>query len=289
MIKSLKIILVVVYCFLSLKLCNFVFAEEENSLEAERAAGQQMIDFNYAGYEDGGTKKWDVSAKTADIFTDVVNMKNITGKAYGEDDNMQLVADTGIYNKAVGSLHLQDNVIGTSDGGARLVTDSLDWDAKTGLITTDDQVDIKKDTMHTIGKGVVAHQKLKTIQLKKDVTVDMTREEQGSLRQTVITCDGPLDIDYNAQIAVFNDNVVATDDQGKMYADKMTVYFDTETKQIKKVLCTGNVKIDQEQGSAYGEAVTYNANDQKAQITGRPCLIFYSEKGGDGNASPFGN
>lgn len=285
---STKILNIILIWFLglgSILLGGILLAEDAMTKDAE----QQMVDFNFAGYEEGGTKKWDVSAEVADFFTEVVNMQNVIGRAYGKEDNMQLVADEGVYNKVAGTLHLQDNVIGTSDSGARLVTDSLNWDAQKSLITTEDKVDIKKENMQTIGTGVVAHQDLKTVTLKRDVTVNIDREEKGIFRKTVITCDGSLDIDYNAEVAVFNDNVVATDEQGKMFADKMTVYFDTKTKKIRKVICTGDVKIENQDNSAYGEVVTYDANGQKARLTGRPCLIFYTQKEEGQDAAPFGN
>jgi LPS export ABC transporter protein LptC len=274
---------------------DFVLAakESDKSKDADqpKEAEQKMLNFNFAGYEDGGQKKWDVSADTADIFSDVVNMQKVVGKAYGESDNFKLTADTGVYSKSAGNLHLQDNVIGTSDSGAELLTDSLNWDAKTGLITTEDKVNIKKENISSFGTGATANQNLKTVALNKDVTVNISREGETGASSTVITCDGPLDIDYNAQVAVFNKNVVATDEKGKLFADKMTVYFDTATKKIKKVVCSGDVKIDNGQNSAYGQEVTYNSDDKTASITGRPCLIFYSQKkGGEGAIdAPFGN
>jgi len=286
----IKIIAIVVYfviicLFLS---PNVIFAQTED----DQDAGQQMIDFNFAGYEDGGKKTWDISAEAADILTDVVHMQQITGKTYGDDDTMQLVADKGDYKKTEGKLHLQDNVVGTSESGAKFTTDSLDWDANEGLITTEDKVHIQKDNMSSTGTGIIAHQELKKVQFQKDVTVNIDREVESGMQRTVITCDGPLDIDYGGEVAIFNDNVVATDEQGKMYADKMTVYFNSKTKKIRKVVCSGNVKIDNDQNSAYSELVTYDSDDQKARLTGRPCLIFYTQskdENGEGNASPFGN
>lgn len=264
--RQLKFCLAILGMFF---LAGVLFAEE---------APQEMHDFNFAGYEDGGQKKWEVNAESANILADEVKMKNIKGKAYGEEDNFDLEADKGTYNKSVGKLHLQDNVVGTSESGAKLVTDSLDWDAKKGLITTEDMIDIKKDNMQSTGKGAEADQNLKTIKLKEDVTVNIDREEGKTLNKTVITCDGPLDIDYQNETAIFNKNVVAVDEQGTMFADKMTVYFDTATKKIKKVVCSGSVKMENEQNSAYGETMTYDANSDKARVVGRPQLIFYSEK-----------
>ena len=61
--------------------------------------------------------------------------------------------------------------------------------------------------------------------------------------KTEITCKGRLDMDYSKNMAVFNDDVVVDDPRMRMTANKMTVYFASETRENQKGVAEGNVKL----------------------------------------------
>ena len=107
---------------------------------------QQINDFSLAGYGDRGKKTWDIAGKTADIFADKIKLKQITGNMYG-DENIRLTADKGDFNKAEGKVHLEQDVVITTESGAKLTTDSLDWDRKNDVVATPDKVNIVRDNM----------------------------------------------------------------------------------------------------------------------------------------------
>ena len=58
----------------------------------------------------------------------------------------------------------------------------------------------------------------------------------------VITCNGPLEVDYEERKAILKNNVKIIDTEGTMYADEMIAYFDSDKRQIEKIEWLGNVK-----------------------------------------------
>jgi len=273
----------------------------------EQQSDQQISEFSLSGYEDKGKKSWDLAGKTADIFTDTVKLKDVTGNMYGEQENIKLTAQKGDFDKAQGKVHLQDDVVITTTGGTKLTTDSLDWDRKGQLVSTKDPVNIQRENMVIDAKGAIGHPNLKQVALQKDVKLDIlpTKDEKagGVKEKMVITCDGPLQIDYDKNIATFLNNVLVDRTDSQIYSDKMDVYFipskNKETgpklaedkpadktvpsgvmgSKIDKIIATGNVKVVRGENTSFSQEATYTAADKKLTLTGRPQLVIYSQEG----------
>ena len=177
----------------------------------------------------------------------------------------------------------------TTETGSKLTTDSLDWNRTSNLVTTKDPVKIEQKNITATGTGAKAHTDLKKAQLNEEVQVEIQTEDANkNLKKTVITCDGPLDIDYQNSMAVFNDNVRVKDENGEMTSKTMEVFFDSQTKSIVKIIAKGNVKIVRDGNESFSQGAIYTAKDKKITLIGRPRLILYSEKGAFDNAA-FGN
>lgn len=265
--------------------------QQEEKLE-ESASGEMLSGFSVSGYEKGGKKQWDLEGKSAEIGAEEIKLKDVTGKLYGKDVNMTIIADRGNLNRIDNSVHLEENVVATSDDGATLITDYLDWNPRDQKLSSDAPVWIKRGMMKAFGKGLIAQTELSLVELKKDVTVKMLLEaEEGKsiahLPATVITCDGPLEVDYQNNLAVFNNNVKVKDKRGEILADKMEVYFITRadsSKQmpgmqglgIKKVIATGNTEIRRGDNVTYSQKAVYEAATGKLILTGHPKLVIYS-------------
>lgn len=261
-----KAILTISIIFLSL---SPLFAQQEQP--------QQFEDFNLTGYSEGGAKAWDVNSDTADVMGNEIEMTNVDANTYGEQ-KANLKAQTGLVNKESGNMHLEKDVVITTDDGGKLVTNSLDWQKNDDLVTTEDDVFITKEGLNAEGKGAKARPGLNMAQINEDVTVTMkTTSDDGKETNVVITCDGPLEIDYQKEYAVFNRNVVATETDRELKADKMEVFFDTRASEIKQMICTGNVSIKQGKNITYSEKAVYTAKDQKLILSGRPKLILFTE------------
>lgn len=274
---------------------------------------QQISEFSLSGYGEKGAKAWDLAGKTADIFTDVVKLQSVIGNLYGKEEDIKLTADSGDFNKTDGKVHLEKNVVITTTTGTKLTTDSLDWDRRGQVVTTKDYVNIQRQNMIASGKGAFGQMALKQVNLEKDVQVDILPEiKEGKVLdtkdKTVITCDGRLEIDYDKNVAVFNDNVKVERPDSTIYSDKMDVYFTPSDKKaeatvetnesggatpglmgnkIDKIIAKGNVKVIKGENISYSEIATYTASDKKVVLTGRPKLVIYSME--EFKGAPFGN
>lgn len=251
---------------------------------------QTISEFHLSGFSDKGKKTWEISGKSGDIFSNQIKLNDIEGKIYGQE-NIVITADRGNFDRAQNKVHLEENVIITIDSGARLTTDYLDWDKQTSLVTTDARVNIKKDNILSSGVGIEGDVNLKNVDLKKDVKVEIENEKQ----KIVITCTGPLSINYAENVAVFNKDVFVDDGQSQMFADLMQVHFKTSTPEdkekplsgkIMRIIARGNVKIVRQDNVSFADEAVYNADDKTITLTGRPKLIIYSVEEED---APFRN
>lgn len=289
------------------------FTQSFVSADTVPDSDQQISEFSLSGYGEKGAKAWDLAGKTADIFTDVVKLQSVIGNLYGTEEDIKLTADSGDFNKTDGKVHLEKNVVITTTTGTKLTTDSLDWDRRGQVVTTKDYVNIQRQNMVASGTGAYGQMALKQVSLQKDVQVDILPEvKEGKvpdpLDKTVITCDGPLEIDYDKNVAVFKDNVKVVRPDSTIYSDKMDIYFIPSEKKtegvleeakepaaepglmgskIDKIFARGNVKVVKGENISFSETATYTASDKKVVLTGRPKLIIYSTE--DLTGAPFGN
>lgn len=247
---------------------------KEDADESPQTLAQKILSFNLEGYRDNGKKKWELKGAYADILANTIKLDYITAKVYGEGGSITLKARTGVYNKTTKDVHLEKNVIGKTSDGARILTDSMDWHEKTESVTTDALVRVEKDNLVSIGRGAVGTPNLKQVELKKDVTVQIKENPP-----TLITCDGPLVVNYQKNIATLNNNVKITDKRGEMYADFMKVLFDPKDKKITRVVAIGNVKIKREGNYTYSERAIYNARNGKVRLIGKPKIVVFPKEG----------
>ncbi|MFA5059816.1 MAG: LPS export ABC transporter periplasmic protein LptC [Candidatus Omnitrophota bacterium] len=259
----------------------FIFLLSGMIIHAEETP-QQFEGFDLVGYSEGNKKAWDIKGDTADMIGSMIKLTNIVANAYG-DEQMHLTAQRGNLDRVSGQMHLEDDVVITTEGGAKMTTDSLDWHRDKDLVKTKDDVVLTQEGMTATGTGVEGHPGLKTAQMEKDVTVTVNTEPKGAGRTITITCDGPLEIEYESQKAVFNNNVVAIDAGRKLMADKIELFFDNVSRQIKEMICTGNVSIIQGENTTYSEKAIYNAQQQKLTLVGQPKLILFTEGEGFGD------
>jgi len=229
-----------------------VFAKDINTGDLNKE--QQFQGFNLQGYTESGEKSWDVHGETADIMDSKVKIHNVDANVYGQK-KMNVTADLGFIDQSNGKMRLEKNVVMTTDEGSQLLTDSLDWDRTNDLVSTPDKVFLMDSRLSASGTGMTGHPGLKSAKLLKDVSVlfntaaKMAKGEKPKAiamnpsKIATITCDGPMIIDQSQSIATFEKNVVAVQTDRTLKADRLEVYFDQQTSQIKKMICLGNAKV----------------------------------------------
>jgi len=243
---------------------------------------QQLQGFNLNGYSNTGQKTWQVNGDKADISDDKIKITNVDADFYGKE-NANLTSKTGTIDKVSGQVHLQDDVVITSERGTKMTTDSLDWNRNKDLVTTQDPVKITDSQGVVTGKGLIAHPNLKQAAINRDVKAvietnpdTVNKADEATSQKVTITCDGSMQLDQLNFHATFTDNVVAVEESTgrKLYADKMDIWFDDKNKKIKKVICKGHAKVIQGNNASYADEMVYTGEDQKLVMTGRPKIIF---------------
>lgn len=285
--------------------------------ELQQAPDEMLSGFSVSGYGKGGKKQWDLEGKSADIQTEEIKLTDVTSKVYGKDMNLTIVADQGSLNRVDNNVHLENNVVATTEDGATVACDYLDWDSGGQKLSSDSPVQIKRGMMEAKGTGLIGQPALNYVELKKDVTVKISppaQEEseplarEDSLPQppassileniaakpqappTIITCSGPLEVAYAKNLAIFQGDVKVSDSRGEIIADRMEVYFTTKAQGqsqiqgmegmgIEKVVATGDVEIHRAGNVTFSQEAVYDTNSGKLTLTGQPRLVIYSTEG----------
>jgi LPS export ABC transporter protein LptC len=266
---------------------------------------QQMSDFSLSGFGEKGKKSWDLTGKQADIASEIIKLNNIESNFYGDREDMKLTADRGNFDRLKGSLHLENDVVITTSSGARMTTNSLDWDRKEQLVTTSDPVNIVKGEVTIDGQGARANTGLNKVNLEKDIRVQIKNPAVGgsqAKQEIEIVCDGPLEVDYQKNLAIFHNKVKVQTQDGTIESDVMEVYFSSAKKpdpgvsqpqlegfggsKVDKIVARGSVKITRGENVSYSEEAIYSAQLRKVTLTGRPKLVIYSSEKFN---APFGN
>jgi len=240
-------------------------------------AQQEIKEFYLSNIKEDGSRDWDLEGKQAHIFDKHVDIEGVKANYYAQDDTIVVTSDKARLDKSSMDIKLQDNVNLTNKEGARLVTDSLNWKRSQNYIDTDDWVVTTKDNMKIKAKGFSADTAFKKADFEEKVQVVLPDEKNDQV--TTIACSGPLEIEYERGTAVFNNDVVVTHPEGKLFSDKATLFFDAETKKIAKIVSEGNVKIVREDNITFAQKATYFGSEQRVVLEGRPRLIYFpSEK-----------
>lgn len=248
---------------------------------------QQILSFELSNYSDQGQRKWKLKGDSADILAEVVNLMSIDMETY-DDPKIEVTALEGTYNKESKEISLFNDVEVFTSDGAMILTDYLKWDGKTDTITTDKPVRVIRSDVTATGIGALAMPQMKKVMLDKEINVKLTTnviddvdvmdaDNPGSKKEktvVTITCNGPLMIDYEKNIAVFEDDVLVDDKKGRIYSDKMEAFLDPKTKNIVKVVAEGGVRVVRGGDSTYSEKAIYTTLDRKIILLGRPKIYI---------------
>ncbi len=208
---------------------------------------------------------------------DVVVQEDINGITSTNDSKINFQAKKAVFNKSDGTLEMRDDVNISTDKGLNLKTDRLNWNQKSGDITTDLPVKItKQGAMEITGKGLNAQTSLKTAEVRKEVTVKVPQSGGDFI---MITCKGPLDIDYQGGKAVFYNDVKVSQKDAELFSDKATVYFDMKKQVLDKVVAEGSVRIVRGKDTSFSKKAIYEMSDKKIRLEGSPRLVIFSGEG----------
>lgn len=250
--------------------------------QEEKKPTHKLFEFSFTKYTPEGTKEIEIEGDSANVLTRTVSLMNVVAKAYAEETPVTITSDTGSYDKDHNKVFLEQNVVATTEDGTRLLTEELEILPTERVMETFVQTEVKKDNINIEGMGARGDSSLKRVRFKKNVTVVVQDPEQDdSDGPTVISCDGPLVIDYEKNIAHFKDNVIAEDTRGKLMADVMDVYYNRVSRKVSKIVAIGHVVIENPDGNrTYSDNVIYLAEEGRIILGGDAEALYYEGDGG---------
>ncbi|MDD5613705.1 MAG: LPS export ABC transporter periplasmic protein LptC [Candidatus Omnitrophica bacterium] len=232
------------------------------------ALEEKLNSFTLTGYDQKNNKRWEMEGENADLNGDDILLNSIKAKLYEEKGPVNIKADKGFLNRSEKLVHLEDNVIIENHEGDKLYAEVLNWDQDNERVWTDLPIRIVKDENEITGVGGELDTKMSKAVVKKDVKFQ-------AIPQTIVKSDGPLQIDYTNNVAVFEDNVHVVDRRGELFCDKLTVYFDQERKEVTKAHALGNVRLKRGNSCSYSEEAVYDMTAGIINLLGNPKLEIY--------------
>ncbi len=243
---------------------------------------QRIKDFYLSTQKKTDGDAWEVKGKEAVVSDGSIEIEEMEGKYFQKDDTIKVKADKATMDKGKNDVRLEKNVVVENQKGMKLNTEKLKWERDKNRIYTEEPVYIEKEnTMKLEAKGMQADTSLKKVKFPEEVKLDV-KEERGPIK---VTCDGPVEINYEKGEAVFNKNVIVDNPEGKMMAETAVVYFDKTTNRIDKIVAKGDVRIIRDDNVTFAEKATYVDSEKRLVLEGRPRLVIFPQS----TSGPFKN
>ncbi len=97
--------------------------------------------------------------------------------------------------------------------------------------------------------------------------------EEKKLKGPIIINSKKLTADNKARTGLFENSVVARTPDMTIYTDKMLVYYEENTGNVKRIDATGSVKFIKEDRVITSKEATYYADGEKVIFTGEPRAV----------------
>ncbi len=237
--------------------------------QAQKETAQRVYSFSFSKYTESGEKELEIEGDSADILSQNVQLINVIAKAYAQESPVTITADQGSIDRKTNEIVLHKNVVATTENGTRLMTERLQINSDNKSMDTELPAKVKKDNINIDGTGASSDSQLNKVIFKKNVTVVIRDPESEKSVPTIITSDGPLEVDYKRNIAHFSKNVVAQHERGVLNSDYMDVLFDKSTRRVSKIIARGNVNITSKEGNkTYSDNAVYLAKEGRMVLGG---------------------
>jgi LPS export ABC transporter protein LptC len=223
----------------------FIFFNKKNTEKntVERAeiisssSDQELQKFSLSGFDEKGKKFW-----------------NLEGDAAKIDPSQTVFLEENV------TLKLRDDTV--------IKTDQLQWSQDRGILKTNAFVRVDHSNAKVTGTGAFGRPNEGFVQLNRkiEMIIDST---------TTVTCDGPMKIYYNDDKMVFYRNVKVVDQRGVLRAKRMDVFFDSDKKQVDRIVAIGDVKIERGTDTTHSKRAIYSLLTGSVRLEGSPEITLH--------------
>jgi len=209
-----------------------------------------------------------------------------------ESKGVVITSDFGEMDKTNNKGFLYDNVITRFGEDLKIYTEDLNYTPEDNKVYTDGPVTVKGGRMKVTGTGfeislsdakaVIKNDPEMEIIIDKD-EVFLFSDEGGSANRNIaenifIRASGELVFEHEKKLATFYDNVRTSRGKATVFADKLSVPFDSKLKSMEQVIASGNVLASDGEKNAKGETLTWDSEKEVAILEDDPVAEYFDNK-----------
>ena len=219
------------------------------------------------------------------------------GDSNNDDNNSQtkdviITADTGEVDNATKSGVLNGNVITRLGEDLEIHTEDFTYSPEGNTVNTDGPATVLGKQMKVTGVGLEINLSDAKAVMKNDPEMEVTNNKDEmflfSDKGTVtnrniaelifIRASGELVFEHKKKLATFHDNVRISRGKSTVFADKLTIPFDSKLESLEQVIASGNVLASDGEKNAKGETLTWDSEKEIAILEDDPVAEFFDDK-----------
>ncbi|GAX60115.1 hypothetical protein SCALIN_C05_0200 [Candidatus Scalindua japonica] len=203
-----------------------------------------------------------------------------------------ITSDIGDVDKATNSGVLRGNVVSRMGEDLEIHTEDLTYSPEDNTVNTDGPVTVLGEQMKITGNGFDISLSDAKAAIKNDPEMEITSDKEGVLlfsdkgaatdrnivENIFIRASGELIFEHEEKLATFYDNVRITRGESTVFADKLSVPFDSKLETMEQVIASGNVLASDGKKNAKGETLTWDSEKKVAILEDDPVAEFFDDK-----------
>ncbi len=206
--------------------------------------------------------------------------------------NVIITADTGELDNATKSGVLYGNVITRLGEDLEIHTEDFTYSPEDNTVITDGPVTVLGKQMKVTGIGFEISLSDAKAVIKNDPEMEVTSDKnevflfsdngtaanRNIVENTFIRASGKLVFEHKKKLATFHDNVRISRGKSTIFADKLTIPFDSKLENLEQVIASGNVLASDGEKNAKGETLTWDSEKEIAILEDDPVAEFFDDK-----------
>jgi lipopolysaccharide transport protein LptA/LPS export ABC transporter protein LptC len=203
-----------------------------------------------------------------------------------------ITSDTGEVDKATNRGVLHDNVITRLGEDLEIHTEDFMYSPEDNTVNTDGPVTVLGKQMKITGDGLeISLSEAKAV-IKNDPEMEITSDKDEvflfsdkgtgtnrNIAETIfVRASGELVFEHKKKLATFYDNVRISRGKSTVFADKLSVPFDSKLESMEQVIASGNVLASDGEKNAKGETLTWDSEKEIAILEDDPVAEFFDDK-----------
>jgi len=220
-----------------------------------------------------------------------------TGDSDNDDNDDQpkdiiITADTGEIDKATNRGVLYGNVITRLGEDTEIYTEDFTYSPEDKTVNTDGPVTVLGKQMKITGDGFKINLPDAKAVIKSNSEMKIISDQDENLlfsnKGTVsnrniaenifIRASGELVFEHKKKLVTFYDNVRISKGKSTVFADKLSVPFDSKLESMEQIIASGNVLASDGEKNAKGETLTWDSENETAILEDDPVAEFFDDK-----------